>query len=68
MDGREEQVGGNETTGKEKGWKWRFMSLDEAARAVITIGGEEGRFEEKGVSEYFKEYYGGENRRENFAM
>ena len=35
----------------EKAWKWRFMSLDEAVRAAIKIGGEEGRFEEKGVSE-----------------
>ena len=67
-DDGEEQMGKNGMTGKKKGWKWRFMSLDEAVRAVIKIGGEEGRFEEKGVSQYFKEYYDGENWRENFAM
>ena len=67
-ESEEVQSGENEMTGKEKWWKWRFMSLDEAVRAVIKKGGEEGRFEEKGVSEYFKEYYGGENWRENFAM
>ena len=64
----EVQVGENEKTEKEKGWKWRSTSLDEAVKAVIKIGGEEGRFEEKGVSGYFKEYYGGENWRENFEM
>ena len=68
VDGEEQQVGEDEMSTKEKSWKWRVLSLDEAVRAVIKIGGEEGRFEEKGVSEYFKEYYGGENWRENFAM
>ena len=49
-----------------KGWKWKTMSLEQAVRAVIVIGGEEGRFEEKGTSAYFREYYEGEGWRGNF--
>lgn len=39
------------------------MPLKRAVITVIKMGGEEGRFGEKGTSEYFKEYYGGEDWR-----
>lgn len=51
-----------------EGWVWTRVPLEDAVRGVIKGGGEEGRFEEKGRSRYFEEYYGGENWRENFAI
>lgn len=49
-----------------QGWEWKAMTLEQAVRAVIAIGGEEGRFEAKGTSAYFREYYEGEGWRGNF--
>lgn len=52
---------------KGEKWVWKAMALAQAVRVVIRLGGEEGRFGEKGSSAYFREYYEGEGWREGFA-
>ena len=34
----------------EGGWKWKAMTLEQAVRAGLASGGEEGRVAEKGTS------------------
>ena len=52
--------------GARAGNGWKTMT-EQAVRAVIAIGGEEGRFEAKGTSVYFRECYEGEGWWGNFA-